>query len=268
MIVKVDKVNRNQSWGATDTKTGKTKEFYDNCVDKFVPALDAKTGKLRTGLTDKDREYFEKELELDKDELLSKSPFWSRFFITIPEHGLTLDTDKISDELAYKVLSSDPEVANGKAQLKTHATAKYVITSQSEESKVSNTSRNIKTKAYVTFSKLSAVEISNALLMIGRDASNMDPEIAMDRLGEIVESNPAKFLSIVGDPLFKDKVWFMQLLKANIVKKHGVGTGTEMPLYYQDIMLGTGLEQAIAFIKDKENQNIFLGIKKEFDNRK
>jgi hypothetical protein len=268
MIVKIDRVNRNQSWGAVDTKTGKIKQLYDNCVDKFVPALDVNTGKLRTGLSDKQRLYFEKELELEENDLMSKGPYWSSFFVTIPEDGLTLNTDKISDELIYTVMKADPEVANGNAELKTHAKAKYVITSKAEEAKVSNNVRGIKTKAYVTFAKMSAVEISNALFMIGKDASNMEPEIAMDRLGELVESNPSKFLSIVADPLFKDKVWIMQLIKLNIIKKQGVGIGTNLPLYYKDILLGTGLEQTIAFIKDKENQNIFLGIKKEFDNKK
>jgi hypothetical protein len=268
MIVKIDKVNRNQSWGALDTKTNKVKDTYDNCVDKFVPALDVNTGKLRTGLTDEDRIKLELDLELEPGELLSKSPYWNSFFITIPEGGATLNTNNDADLLKYKVLLADPEVANGMTTLKTHPTAKYVITSQSEEAKVSNVKRDVIAKAYAKFVTMSSVEMVNALFMFGKDASRMEPEIAKDRLGDLVESNPGKFLSIVGDKLFKDKVWMMQLIKLNIVKKHGVGVGTEMPLYYQDILLGTGLEQSIAFIKDKENQNIFLGIKKEFDSKK
>ena len=54
----------------------------------------------------------------------------------------------------------------------------------------------------------------------------------------------------------------IKLIKAGLIRKQGVGAGFQMPLYFGDIVLGTGLEEAIAYIKDKENQNVYVGLKK------
>jgi len=267
MTTTIKKVDRSVNWGAKDQKTGKLLSMYDNCKDYWVPALDKNTGQLRTGLTAKDRKHFEEKLELNEGELLSTSAYWSNFKIEIPRQGLVLREGNIKDELVLKVLMADPEIASSLVALRTKANAKYVVTSDSAEAKSSNSIRNAKAKAYATFYKLSQSEVTDALYLYGRDPSSLDSEIAQDRLGEMLEKNPTKFVAIVGDKLFKEKVYFMKLIKEGIVKKHGTGVGTNMPLYYEDIMLGNGLDEAIAYIKDKENQQIALGIKAAYEGK-
>ena len=261
MIVKVKKIDRSVNWGAKDPKSGKVKPMFDNCEDKICPGLDKVTGILRTGLTEEEEREFEAKIGLETGALSKSGSYWGLYSITIPEDGLTLNIENPSDALAYKVLQADPNVAESLQALRTHATAEYVMTNEGAEAKVSNNKRNVIAKAYASFAKLTQAETIDALYMFGKDALNMDFEVAQNRLGEILDENPAKFLDVIGDKLFKDKVWFMKLIKKGIVKKHGTGTGTNMPLYYEDIMLGNGLEEAITFVKDKENQVIFRGLK-------
>lgn len=265
MITKVKKVERLINWGAKDPKTGKTLAMYENCKDEFVPGLNKESGVLRTGLTDKEEAEFEKKLGLEKGTLAKSSSYWSRFKVKIPADGLTLNTNNPMDELSHKVMCADPTVVQSVTELRTKAYAEYIMITESGEAKVKNVKRNVIAKAYATFVKLTQAETVDALFMFGKDPSNIDFEVAQNRLGEIVEEDPAKFLSVVGDKLFKDKVYFMKLIKAGVVKKHGTGTGTDMPLYFEDIMLGSGLEQAIAFCKAKENQKIWLGITSTYD---
>lgn len=267
MTTIIKKVDRSITWGAKDQKSGKLLSMYDNCKDYWVPGLDKNTGQLKTGLTEKDRKYFEKELQLQEGDLLGTAPFWSSFKVEIPREGLVLREGNIKDELTLKVIEADPQIAKSLIELKTKANAKYVLTNDSAEAKSSNNIRNVKAKAYATFYKLSQSETADALYLYGKDPSTLDSEIAQDRLGEMLEKNPAKFINIVGDKLFKDKVYFMKLIREGIVKKHGTGVGTNMPLYYEDIMLGNGLEESIAFIKDKENQQIALGIKAAYEGK-
>lgn len=262
MIVRIKKVDKSVSWGSKDHKTKKLMPMYENCTDKLVPSLNIVTGELRTGIKPEEQAKWEETLEMEPGALRKGSPFWSNFHIAIPGDGLTLNTENPMDKLKYSVLSADPTVCKSLKELKTHATAEYLMTSDDAEAKVSNIKRNIKMEAYKAFSNLSQDEVINALVMFGHYAGNVDPEIARDRLGDILEKNPANFVLVVGDKLFKDKVWMMKGIKAGVIKKHGTGEGTNQPLYFEDIKLGMGLEEAIAFIKDKENQAVVLGIKK------
>lgn len=264
-IVKVHKIDRSVNWGAVDPKTGKVKPLYENCKDELIPGLNKVTGVLRTGLTAEEEKEFEEKLGMEAGALSKSSNFWVTYKLKIPEDGLTLNTQNPKDALDYKVLFADPTVAKSLTELKTNAVAEYVMTTDSAEAKVKNNKRNLIASAYAKFARLSQADTIDALYMFGKDPSTLDFEVAQNRLGEIVDESPAKFLEVVGDKLFKDKVFFMKLIKAGVVKKHGTGTGTNMPLYYEDIMLGSGLEEAIAFFKDKENQQIALGIKKTYE---
>lgn len=267
MLVKIQQINRTTSFGVKDTKTNKIKAKYDSCHDKWVPGLNKSTGALNTGLTPQEEREFEKKLGLSEGELSKTSKYWDNFMIIIPGEGLVLDTTIPDHALKYKLLVADPFVVVGEDGYKKKANAEYVITSEEDKAKTENTKRNVIAQAYAAFAKMTKVEITDALYMFGKDSENLDPEIAQNRLGEIVDEDPAKFLSIVGDKQFKEKVWFMKLIRAGIVKKHGTGKGTDMPLYFEDIMLGNGLEESIAFIYDKENQAILMGLKKSLETK-
>jgi len=79
------------------------------------------------------------------------------------------------------------------------------------------------------------------------------------------EKDPEKFLDVMGDDKFKDKVWIIKTIRAGIIRKGVIGTGFNMPLYFGDIYLGKGLDEAINFLLDKENQNVFIGLKKAYE---
>lgn len=270
MQVKIVKLDRNINWGAKDARTGKFKPKYDNCADKWVPGLDKKTGVLKTGLTEKEAKEFEKKIGLEDGSLMPNGKYWEDFMIIIPQDGLVIDTSGgPTEEIKYKALMADPTVAKSIEEARVKAGAEYMITSEQAEAKEKNVKRNIIAKAYATFAKMTQTEIREALYMLGKAGERFnddtDPEVCQDRLGVIVENDPAKFISVVGDKNFKEKVWVLKLLKAGIVRKHGVGTGTNQPLYFEDILLGSNLDEAVDFLKAKENQNIYIGLQKALE---
>lgn len=264
--VKIQKIQRSGGWAYRD-KDGKRINTFVNCGDVLTPGLSATTRLLNTGLDKKKQTYFEKALGLEEG-TLNNSPenrYWSSYQIKVPLEGLTLNLENPVDELTYEVLKAEPMVALSPEDAKTKFGAEYIMTSQLDIAKSKNKIRDIKGKAYAKFYSLTKNEKVDALYMFGIGGDSTDGDIVEDKLGSIVESNPAKFMAIVGDTLFKDKVFFMKLIKTGIVKKHGTGVGTDMPLYFEDIMLGSGLEEAIVFYKSKENQATALGIKKAYE---
>lgn len=266
MIYTVKRVDRSLNFGVKDQKKSGIKLKYDGCHDNWIPGLSAKKRTLNIPtFSAADLKVFKAELGLAKADLEHNSDYWLTYSIIIPGDGLTLDTNIAADLLKYQLLIADPYVVQGRDGIKTNAKAEYVITSEQGKAKSSNSKRNTIAKAYAYYDKMSTDDIINALFMFGKDGSNLDPEIARDRIGEIVEENPAKFLKIIGDPFYKDKVWMMKLISEGVVRKNGRGSGVNQPLFYEDVPLGTGLEAAIAYLKDDANQNIYLALKNEVE---
>jgi hypothetical protein len=262
-IVKLKRVTRGVNWGLKEN--GQYLPKYSICTDRWVPGLNAKTGVLNTGLSKEDEKYFEKELGLDEGKLSKSSKFWDDFDIIIPSEGLVLDTDSPSEDLKYRLLCADKFVAKNTSEAAITANIEYILTSDEDEAKSKNKVHRTKQDAWVTFAKLSDKEISDTLSIMGQFVSeHSSSEINRDRLSEIVDKNPSKFLSVCGDALFKDKVLFMEMIRKGVIVRKVPTLGYDnVPLYYGEIHLGNGLTEAITFCKQKENQQVIIGMKKD-----
>ena len=262
MIVTVKKHDREVSWGVRDKKTGKVKPQYDNTTTKWVPGLNKHTGQLRTGLTAKEETKFEEELGLNPGSLKMNGEFWDDFFIIITESGLQLDTENVPlHNLQYHCLKADPTIATSQAEINMPG-VEFVMVTANDEAKTKNRERDVVAKAYAKFATITQDEVTNALYMLGASPGTIDPEICRNLLGAELEKNPAKFLRVIGDPFFNDKVWIIKLIKKGIVSKDGVGKGYNLPLRFNYILLGESIDAAVAYLKSKDNQNILIGLKK------
>jgi hypothetical protein len=269
MIVTIKAVD-SATWGVADSKTGGIATHYDGCDQKYQPGLDKITGRLRTGLTKEEEKEFETMIGYEAGTLAvpsdpNKVSFWDSFFMIIPKEGLKLDTDNPHDNFRYKVISADPLVAKGMADMKKIAHPDYIIISEEAESTSKNKKRETIAKAYAKYDTLTADEVYDALVMLGKDASTLSPTVARDRLGDEVESNPSGFLAVMTDPLIKEKLFFNKLIRLGIVTKGAGARGTDVPLYFTETYLGKGLEEAIQFVKEPENQQLWIGMKKAHD---
>jgi len=265
MLVKIEHADRSVNWGSKDPKTGKNKPKYDGSFDKLVPGLSMKTGRLVTGLSAKDEKELEKDLRLDSGELSPSSSYWNLFFIIIPNEGLSLDTDIAEEKLKYLVLKSDPDVAISLDEFKKRPGCRYLMTSEEAVAIEKNSKRDIIAKAYSKYASLSSTEISDTLYMFGKIVSDVDPGVCKNRLGEIVEETPEKFLSVIEDKNFTEKVWLFKLIRLGIVTKQGHGTGLKQPLLFDDMLLGNNIDEAVMFITSKENTNVYIALKKQYE---
>ena len=263
MIVTIKKLNRFVNWGASD-RSGKLLVKYDGCFDKIVPAIDITTGLLRTGLSKTEQTKLEEDLQMPEGYLKPSSEFWDTFSIQIPAEGLKLNTDNPMDNLMYKVLAADKEVLTDVTKLDITAGAGYLMTSESEVAKTQNTKRHFIVQAYAKFATMTPNEVIDVLYMYGKDADFNDSEICKNVVGDLIDKDPKMFLEIYGDEQFKEKTWLAKLIRAGIVKKGAIARGFDVPLYFGDICLGTGLDEAVTFLLDKENNTIYVGMQKAY----
>jgi hypothetical protein len=136
------------------------------------------------------------------------------------------------------------------------------MTSETAVALEKNTARDIKTKAFVKFDGLTQVDVVDTLYLLGKYADDTDPEIARNMLGDIVELKPQAFMAVVNDPSFKEKVFVLKCIRKGIIKKQTGGKGSDQPLWYDDTLLGKGLDDVVMFLKTPENQNVYIALKK------
>jgi hypothetical protein len=263
-IIKIQRKEGSVTWGVTDTKTGKTKQKYENCFDKWVPGISKISGALMTGLSPEDESVFELALSLSPKELSKHSEYWNNFSVIIPAEGLILDDEDALTQMILKCFAADPTIAKTLEASQTMANCSYIITTETGEAKNKNIKRDTLAQAYKLFAEMSETDINDALYIFGKDPSTTSKEVCKNTLGEILDKDPEKFLGILGDPKVKDKVWIIRLIRAGILSKSGMGTGFEMPIYYNDLYLGKGLDETIANINSKEQANVLIGLKQAY----
>lgn len=229
---------------------------YKNCHEDLSTYFKT-DGTRYTGLTKEQEERLGKEL---RKELHPSSEFWDTFFVRIGADPIILNLDRPMDELKYHFLKSHKRVKNGLSENK--ATADYVLIDRDQEAEKENAGARLKRKAFKEFDKLSATDIRKALRLYGVRAENTSSEQAENKLFEFVEDDPQKFLDIWVNNKDKETQFLVEEAIANNVirrNKNAYMYGTEV--------IGRSLDDTIAFLNDKENQEIKRVIQNEIESK-
>jgi hypothetical protein len=230
---------------------------YKSCFDYISPSL-TRSGNHHTGLTEEDATRLEKELGLGKDTLAQFSPYWKTFTVKIADKELILDTDRSWDELQYLFLKNHHRVSNGIGDLKPNAD--YILINKDSEAKESNRLNKRKRDAIKEFDKMSIDDMRKALRIFGLKSDSISNELVESRLFEIVEKEPEKFFLKWVDNSTKNTEFYIQAAIAkNIMRKN------KNAYYYGTDIIGTSLEDTIAYLDNKSNQDIKLTILNELE---
>lgn len=225
---------------------------YKNCYTD-ISTYYLNNGSKYTGLSKEDRERLEKELGFD---LSPNSDYWKTFFIRMTDKQLVLDLDDPYDELKYLFLKGHKLVQSSVGTKK--ATAKYVIVNKEAEAEEINKRSKLKRNAIKAFDKLSNTDIKKALRLYGYKADSVSNEQAEAKLYELVEDSPEKFLEIWVDNKYRETQFLIEAAIAkNIIRKN------KNAYMYGTEIIGHSLEDTIAFLEDKKNQDIKMIIMNE-----
>ena len=241
VIVKLTKVN---PW------TGLIK--WSNCFD-YVSTYWTRSGSRYTGLTTEKARELEQKMGKAEGELDPSSTFWDTFAIKISKRELIINTDRPEGELQYLFLLKHKRVANGLDKV-TPATD-YVLINKEAEAEQANKINKIKRDAYRALDKMSLEDMRKCLRLFGIKADTMSNELVEARLTENIERDPAKFIRIwVENPNKEINFIIEEALSKNIIRKN------RSAYYFGTDLIGNGLEDVIAYLKDKKNQDLYLSI--------
>lgn len=229
---------------------------YRNCYEDIGPYY-TRSGMIYTGLTPADEERLGKLLGND---LRRSSDFWKNFFIRTYSTDVYLNLDDPNDELRYLFLKNHKRVKTSIFERK--ASANFLLINKEEEAKKSNLINKVRRTAMKEFDRLTPEDIRRCLRLFGHNADSMEPEVAENRLFEIVEGNPQSFIDRwVNNARRDSEVLVERAISMNIIRRN-------KNIYrYGSEVIGRIMSEAIEFLENPKNQDILLSIMRAVESK-
>ena len=231
---------------------------YSKCFERLTVQATKGTGILNTGLTEEDEKRLERKMHMSPGTLSKYNrDYWTMFKIDVPSEGISLDTNSPEDEVKYLVLKAHQRVANSEMERFDTPFAEYVMTSVEQEAKMENKKSKLKRRAYKVFSNMSTTEMADVLKVMGKRAGDTaSVDFIESQLDKIVTEDPQTFINTVEDPTFKMRAFIDDCISSRVLVKNG----TKYQLPGGDIV-GYTLEQAIEYLQNPDNQEVYLDLK-------
>ena len=245
------KFDRNNPWAGIAK--------YKNCKD-YISTYFTRSGNIYTGLTQEDARRLEKEMGYEEGHLSPQSPFWQTYAIALGVKDKVFDTSRPEDELAYLFLKGHKRVANGINNVR--PTHDYVLVNQEYEAEEANKKNKRKREAFAEFNKMSLEDMRKCLRLYGRKSDNISNELVESSLFDIIEKDPERyFLTWVNNKVRDTQYIIEAAISKNIIRK------SKNIYYYGTDIIGRSLEDAIANLNDKKNQDLKLTIMNEIESK-
>lgn len=232
---------------------------YRSCFDYIAPYF-TRSGSIYTGLTPEDEKYFEKALGYPEGHLAKTSEFWTTFCVKVGVRTLLLDDSIPRQQMIIKFLTGHKRIATSLDRL--DAGKDYLLINREAEAVEQNKQNKLRRDAVKEFDKLSIEQMRKCLRMYGVRPDDMSNELIESTLFSLVDKNPKKFFYKWVDNKNKETEY---LIEEAIAK--GVIRKDRTQYYYGSEMFADSLDDAVAYLNAKKNQDLKLSIINETQNK-
>ena len=232
---------------------------YKNCFDYISPYF-TRSGSIYTGLTPEDEKYFEKALGYEEGHLAKTSDFWTTFCVKIGARTLLLDDSIPRQAMIIKFLSGHKRVATSLDKL--DAGKDYLLINREAEAIEANKQNKLRRDAIKEFDTMSLEQMRKCLRLFGMSADRMSNELVESSLFNFVDKQPKRFF----EKWVNNKTKETEFLLEEAIAK-GVIRKDKTHYFYGSDMFADSLEDAIAYLDAKKNQDLKLSIINETKNK-
>ena len=163
-------------------------------------------------------------------------------------------------ELQYFFLKGHKNVADSVSHIT--PSTDYVIIDKDLEATENNRVNKIKRNAYKEMDKMSLDDMRKCLRLLGYKSDSMSSEVIEEKIAECIEKDVTKFTNVWLNNANKEINFIIEeALSKNILRKNRAS------YYFGTDLIGTGLDDVIAYLKDKKNQDIYLSIMSEIKSK-
>jgi len=247
-----------------------------------------KNGKPLKGLShEEEKELLPRIIDAHPDEgsefFDKASTYWKEVSMDIPSGGKDLDISTREsyegengeeipnpvypeDFVMYKFAKAHPQVAENEQEAKQNPNKLYWILDPEEEKRNKRENVEAKKEAWREFIKMEEDEEKLDLMI--RVFADTNPEEMSDKddkvneLEEQLERRPKRFVEVARDDDLEKQDFVLQCLEYGVLRK----TGNQ--IMYMDEVLGTGVEQVVAYLKNKRNSSVLSELKAKLSEAK
>lgn len=232
---------------------------YKSCFDYIAPYY-TRSGSIYTGLTPEDEKYFEKALGYAEGHLARSSEFWNTFCVKIGSRTLLLDDAIPRQAMIIKFLSGHKRVATSLDKM--DAGKDYLLINREAEAIEANKINKLRRDAIKEFDKLSLEQMRKCLRLFGVKADTISNELVESTLFSMVDKNPKQFFTKWVDNKSKETEF---MLETAIAK--GIIRKDRTQYYYGTELFADSLQDAIAYLDAKKNQDLKLSIINQIESK-
>lgn len=232
---------------------------YKHCFDYIAPYF-TRSGSIYTGLTPEDEKKFEKELGYPEGHLAKNSPFWNTFCVKVGSKSTILDDSFPRQAMIIKFLEGHKRVATSLDKL--NAGKDYLLINRQAEAIEKNKINKLRRDAIIAFGKLSLEEMRKCLRLFCVSADTMSNELVESTLFSLVDKQPQNFFTKWVNNKTKETEF---LIESAIAK--GIIRKDRTQYYYGSEMLADSLQDCIAYLDAKKNQDLKISIINQVENK-
>jgi len=243
--------------------------MYTGTVSSSDLAPQPGTGRYKAILTEEERKVFEEALNLEPGNMsfYKKTGFWVKFRPKLTKEERTLNLAEPLDYLEYLVLMADRRVApNWNARFDS-GEYRWALVDEEETIKDNVTKSELNKKAYKYFGKIedSAEDMTMVIrLVTNKIVKSKDIEFLQSEIQKILDTNMKGFIEVMEDKSFGTKVFINKALDAKALDRTVKGGYT---LKGGD-EIGRTLQETVEFLESNKNQDIYLKLKAQIENKK
>ncbi len=218
-----------------------------------------------TGLSAEDRARLEEAIGYPKGHLdpkgIQEDSFWKTYAVRVGTDELVIRPEASpNEELKFLFLKNHPLVQYGVKDLKPDALC--ILVDREAEAERENKTAQIRREANREFDKMNLDSMRQALRIFGINATSLSNELVENKLFKIVEEDPKRFL----ERWVNNKNKLTEFLIETAISKNIIRRNKDIYSYGTDV-IGRGLDDVIAYINDKKNQDLKFAIEAETKNK-
>ena len=232
---------------------------YKQCFDYIAPYY-TRSGSIYTGLTPEDEKYFEHALGFAEGTLAKNSSYWITFCVKIGSRTVLLDDSNPMHAMMIKFLSGHKRVATSLDKM--DAGKDYLLINREAEAIEQNKINKIRRDAIKEFDKLTIDQMRKCLRLFGVKSDTMSNELVESTLFGMIDKDPKRFFNKWVDNKSKDTEF---ILETAIAK--GIVRKDKTQYYYSSEMFADSLQEAVAYLDSKKNQDLKISIINQIENK-
>jgi hypothetical protein len=227
------------------------------------------TNRYKAILTEEERLVFEKTLNLEPGSMsfYKKTGFWPKFRAKLTKEGKTLNLSEPLDYLEYLVLLADRRIAPNWNAKYDSGEYKFALVDDEEIIKDNNTKSDLNKKAYKYLGKIedSVEDMTMVIRLVSNQiVKSKDLGFLQSEIQKILDNNIKGFVEVMEDKSFGTKAFINKALDAKALDRtvkggYALKGGDE---------IGRTLSETVEFLESNKNQDIFLKLKAQIDNKK